>query len=95
MTDNDTISVAELRTAIRHLRSWTAITTHDLIVNEIAEWIFAHREPEFPEGTVIKDADGKFWRRHYKFTAHPTWEAFGLASIFEDTVPCRPLEIVS
>lgn len=54
--DDDTITIGELR-AYFSGRSFA-----DRVTDEIAEWIFEHREPEYAEGTVVKDSSGFFWR---------------------------------
>lgn len=79
---SDTIVVRELSAALKRLKLYTSL-------EEIMADIIAHREPEYPEGTVVQDVDGKFWQRKGS-----GWAGFGSSTSFLG-VPPRPLKVIS
>ena len=53
--------------------------------------ILAHREPEYPTGTVVRDERGM----HYFLTADRRWLMFGSNTRYDYDSPKRPLKVVS
>jgi len=66
-------------------RGWARADTHQKII----EGILAMREPDYPDGTVVKDACDDWYMR----TDHQTWEAFGTTASYSHEVPLRPLTV--
>ena len=47
-------------------------------------------EPEYQPGTVVRDANGTFWKR----ASGPYWEAFGVGEEYSHSYPVRPLRVI-
>lgn len=84
--DDDTITVKEIREAFKRLTS-AAHFNVPAFLRDISE----HREPEYPLGTVVKDAKGQFWQR----AEGMYWASFGQVTVRTNNIPARPLTIVS
>ena len=94
--DDDQITIGELREAIRRDGTYwlTSVPTIDATVDKLAKSIFDAREPEWLAGDVVRDADGKFWKR--TFGGKPqAWASFETALYSSFDIPKRPLEKVS
>lgn len=82
---SDTLCVRELSAALKRLRLYTSL-------HEIMADVVSHREPEYPEGTVVRDNDGKGqWLRR----EGDLWVVFGRESRFTDEYPVKPLKVIS
>ncbi len=97
-SDDDTITIGELRDALRRRRGsssmyWPSVMT-DATVDELAEDIFSHREPQWLPGDVVRDANGTFWRRT-SCGAAQAWAGFGTVMYCRFDIPARPLVKVS
>jgi hypothetical protein len=95
-SDDDTITIGELREAIRRDGTYwlTSIPTIDATVDKLAKSIFDAREPDWKPGDVVKDADGRFWKRTFG-GKHHAWAAFETAMYQPFDIPKRPLEKIS
>jgi hypothetical protein len=75
------------------LKRWFALYGSDLARADahhtIILGILAMREPDYPGGTVVKDACGDWYIR----MDHQTWQAFGTTASYPDEVPLRPLTV--
>lgn len=83
-TDDDTISVKELKDAWRRRLSLVSQDTVTDLLKDISE----HREPEYPIGTVWEDAHGQVYFRW----SRTQWMKFGTQVRFADNIPARPLK---
>lgn len=90
--DDDVITVGELRAWLKR-RSTLSTTTirKDGGIDELAADIVSHREPEYPEGTVVRDAKKDWWF----LNAVHKWESFGVSGCVNYDVPARPLTVVT
>lgn len=78
-TDADTVTVKELRDASRK---------GNVFLPSLLAEISRNREPEYADGTVVRDAKGRWWERR-RVTG---WVTFGTATVYPDNSPVRPLE---
>lgn len=88
--DDDTLTVGELRAYRKRadIRRTAGIVSTS--ADEIMADITAHREPPYPEGTVVRDADRVLWQK----TRSAGWLAFGVIEPYPDDAPVRPLEVI-
>ena len=77
-----TVTVAELDD-YWHRHGWDS---HEKITANMVADIKAHREPEYEEGAVYRDAYGEIWQYGNK-----TWRAFGTLAVAKFGLPKRPL----
>lgn len=88
--DDDVLTVGELSAAMK--RKWgykgTALQRE---VDALMADIVKNREPEYPEGIVVRDKNGEgdFYRRN-----KTGWTSFGGWN-FEYSIPIRPLKVMS
>lgn len=81
----------------RGLTYGTYNTTHDLATypDSLASELFAdakkHREPEYKEGGVYRDADKDVYQYDVKFDGTKRWYEFGSEDSVQFGVPTRPL----
>lgn len=80
-----TFTETELREAYKRIGH---TLTH---TSKIIDTIKAFREPDYPVGTVVLDADGNWWKRHN----HQQWVPFGDYILRDHDVPKRPLTVKS
>lgn len=94
--DDDVLTVGELRAWLERqmggpLRNDVTMKLRRESIDKLAADIHALREPEYPEGTVVKDATGQEWKR----TKSGNWrQRVWSGSIHEDSLPVRPLEVI-
>jgi hypothetical protein len=81
-TDDDTITVRELR------ESWERVRGPSPGTGLLLEDISKHREPEYPAGSVWRDRNEVTWMR----VAGRKWKQFGNVMAWADNVPARPLK---
>lgn len=88
MKDEDTFTEAEIEEAVRRLR-YGVLNSREIIAD-----IKAHREPEWREGDVVKDANGVVWLRAYNSARDRVggWERPGTNGFFNHNAPMRPLK---
>jgi hypothetical protein len=85
--DAETLTLGELKKALGDVQDLTQRIAHD-VAAEIMNHVMDHREPQYPEGTMVRDADGEYWQK-----THPSgWLAFGVELPYPDDEPKRPLE---
>jgi hypothetical protein len=84
--DDDTITVKEIREAFKRQTSAAGFNV-PMFLRDISE----HREPEYPLGTVVRDAKGKFWMR----AEGNFWVSFGSITATMHRDLARPLTVVS
>ena len=93
--DEDELTVGELRAWLeRQLSSpsriqFTTSLTRDSIDKIMAD-IHAHREPDYPAGTVVQDADGIDWKRKGAGWSKTIWSV----SVSPLSAPVRPLTVL-
>lgn len=92
--DDDQLTVGELRAAWKRRYPTLSVPTADLEIDQIVQDINDHREPEWIAGDVVKDADGKFWKRTSGNKNH-AWATFESAMYHDFDSPKRPLEKVN
>ena len=80
---NDTVTVAELDDY--WCRKGFRDSHEKITVNMVAD-IKAHREPEYEEGAVYRDAYGEIWQY-----GNSTWRIFGSPAVAKFETPKRPL----
>lgn len=90
--DDDQVTIGELREAFRKVHSNFSNMTSDHEVDRLAKYIFDRREPVYPEGVIVKDANGDFWLR-VDTDGRTGWLTFGEAHLYPDSDPKRPLEV--
>lgn len=78
----EAITQAELDTAFARL-----YYARDVNAGNVFRDVMAHREPVWCEGQVVRDADGKIWKRQY----NKQWTQLGTGQWFGDQQPERPL----
>lgn len=92
---DDTVSYQELEEWNARFRNENRNAVEMTLGRNFADILFsdvmAHREPGYPDGTVVKDAKDDWWFR----TAFGKWEAFGVSGSVAHDVPARPLKVVS
>lgn len=65
-------------------------------IADLADTILANaREPEYAVGTVVRDANGKYWHSVSNHTQTRGWTMFGYSGTFDYNAPVRPLTVVS
>lgn len=90
------VTVGELRPAIVRvlLEHFSSVDvdnhTADVIATDIIRSVMNSREPVFEVDDVVRDADGKVWRRH---TASQ-WQMMGQAGVYRHLDPVRPLVLL-
>jgi len=93
-SDDDVLTVRELREwqKRQNARHISPLFAKDVNIDGVIRDIVSHREPEYPEGTVVRDSDGKgnFYRRQ---GVH--WSGFGSSRLWPDRHPVRPLKVIS
>jgi hypothetical protein len=82
-TDDDTITVKEIREAFPRTLNFPSAWTVEDLLKDISE----HREPKYLVGTVWQDAHGAVYLRGVR-----CWKKFGTQVDFADNVPVRPLK---
>lgn len=82
VSGSETVTRDELNEAIKRL-GYTAEVHADKLVRDV----LAHREPEWKEGDVVRDAGGTYYCR----SITGLWNRFGRPLGFEPGVPVRPL----
>lgn len=88
--DDDTLTVEELTEAMKRvIGSWSSSTV-EWRVSDIMRDIRAHREPDYPEGTVVEDAQGRQWKRRDAGWSRRNWST----DIFPLSEPRRPLAVI-
>ena len=89
--DDDTITVGELRAALIRNNISISRSQCDNLADRLAADIHAHREPDYPEGTVVQDADGKKWLR----TGVRSWKLqIWSGRVYDNSEPRRPLAVI-
>ena len=77
-----TVTVAELDD-YWHRQGWDS---HEEITAQMVADIKSHREPEYEEGAVYRDAYGEIWQY-----ANTGWRIFGTPAVAKFETPKRPL----
>jgi hypothetical protein len=92
-SDDDVLTVGELRAwlkrGIGEKGFGGGITVTLGYIDKMMADIVSHREPEYPEGTVVEVQDGGRYRR----TANGDWQVLG--TVISDKLLARPLKVVS
>jgi hypothetical protein len=91
--DDDVLTVGELRAWVQerfNSPGTIGVTLGRDSVDKIMADIVKHREPEYPEGIVVRDRKGKFYQR----ISSSTWRGFD-GRIISDGSPVRPLMVIS
>jgi hypothetical protein len=86
LTDTDTVTAKELSDAEQRLRPLGYPSTV-FPVKAILEDVLAHREPQYPSGTVWKDTAGIVWER----LPDGMWLKMGAEGRYSYNSPERPL----
>lgn len=81
IADSDTFTYAELADVL-------SATNVPRVSYDIVQAIVARREPDYPEGTVVRDANGVYWKR----ADSKRWKSFDPFHVHENHVPVRPLK---
>ena len=92
--DDDTITIGELRAWLdRELNPARPVKTMlitGMTIDKIVRDIRDHREPEYPEGTVVTDGRGIQWKRRGEGWSRHNWSR----DIFPLSEPRRPLKVI-
>ena len=93
-TDTDTITVQEIRAAFKRIlpndccqRCGSKFHAGDIPADYLLKDISEHREPDYPSGSIWKDADGWVWQR----LSSRTWWRMASDTTFRNDAPVRPL----
>lgn len=90
------ITVGELRPAIKRVlqEHFSSVDLNgadaDVIATDVIRSVMNAREPVFEVDDVVRDANGKVWRRH---TASQ-WQMMGQAGVYRHLDPERPLTLL-
>lgn len=91
--DDDVITARELKDALIMLQEHPEMTSWvrtENLAGKIMKHAADHREPEYSPGTVVRDSDGKLFKR----TSGRGWLMFGMSHVFSHSTPLRPLEVI-
>lgn len=89
MDDSEMFTAKELREAHERLGNSTGHLSG--YIDNLLKNICDHREPEWRQGDVVKDAKGIFYRRDLPGGSHP-WVKFGNSGMIPDDWLQRPLK---
>jgi hypothetical protein len=66
----------------------------NVVANDLFRDVLAHREPEYQDGKVYRDADGDVYQYDVKYSGEKRWYEPGNSEEVPFTEPTRPLRLL-